>query len=184
MKFLALAILAAIGIAATTPFSVPASAQSIEPSRTTDAVRDDFIAAGYDASPATMWWTNRVTTFSARDASRDQILMVLVFPSLEAAQSERLQAAANDGDGNVANQHPLLVPGYGPSEWRGNVAIVQSSQSALARLYVAQYDDGQSILVRTGDDETDALAMRPIQVGRAVDADVLAILAPSAVVDL
>src|SRR4051794_15000628 len=77
------------------------SAQALEAVQAPDALQASFRQAGFEVDPPITWWTNRVTTFTARDSSQDRIALVLIFPSLEAAQAERLQAAARDGDGNV-----------------------------------------------------------------------------------
>jgi hypothetical protein len=125
-----------------------------------------------------------VTTFTVQDPTSDRIAMVLVFPSFEAAQTARQQAAARDGESDPANQHPHLVPGYGRSEWRGNIALVQSSLFDLGRLYAAQYEDGIVTMVRTNGVADDGLAMRPLEVGRDVDADLVAIITDGVRVDL
>jgi hypothetical protein len=182
VKSTAISIFAAAAIASTSVLSSTALAQSTEPSRTADSVRIDFVQAGFHASAPTTWWLAGVTTFTAADAIHHRVTMVLVYPSLEAANAQRNHAAAVDS--SAPREHPRLVPGYGPSEWRGNVALVQSTPADLVRLYVAQHDDGAMVIVRTGDNTADELAAPSLLSGQTVDADFIAILTPAVTVDL
>ena len=42
-----------------------------------------------------------------------------------------------------------LVPGYGPSVWQGNVALVQTTRGELARRYAAEVNANDPTYVRT-----------------------------------
>jgi hypothetical protein len=68
--------------------------------------------------------------------------MVLVYPSQTAAEDARQMAESHEQSLNagqpVARGGPHLVSGYGPSDWNGNVALVQSSEVQLERLYDTQ----------------------------------------------
>jgi hypothetical protein len=63
--------------------------------------------------------------------AKQRLVMVLVFPSFEAASFVR-NTIAMHGPAEDPDQH--LVAGYGPSVWTGNVAMVESTQSTLARV--------------------------------------------------
>jgi hypothetical protein len=70
-----------------------------------------------------MWWTDGSTTFLAsnptnRTASGTRVIMVVVYPDLQAA--ETAQRASG-----------YFIPGFGPAVWSGNVAVAQS-QTELA----------------------------------------------------
>jgi hypothetical protein len=175
MKRSGFTALAAIAIASTTLFASHASAQSLEALRVADEVRDDFVRAGLQADAPTTWWANGVTTFTVRGAGRDRIAMVLVYPTLEAAQAERRQPGAHDANGDIVSTRPHLVPGYGSSVWSGNVAVVQSSLSELSRLYI----DCAEVVIRVDTAAVDVLA-----IGADVDTDVIAILDQGLVIDV
>jgi hypothetical protein len=173
MNSSALSFLALAAIAATTLAGSSASAQTLAQTRSAEAVRSDFMQAGFQADTPTTWWTNGVTTFTVRDTRSDRIVMVMVYPSIGSAQTERQRAASHDASGSVANTHPRLVPAYGPSEWRGNVALVQSSMFELGRLSDSSYADDSAVIIRT---DADVLAMRPVTAAPIVDADLVAII--------
>jgi hypothetical protein len=64
--------------------------------------------------------------------------MVLVYSSTTAAVAARLEAevheqALNGGIPAVRDTGPQLIVGYGPSVWNGTVALVQTTESDLAR---------------------------------------------------
>ena len=114
---------------------------------TTEQVRAAFVAAGYDVGQPDSWnWTSPpVTTFQVRDAGRDRVLMVFVYSSTTAAEAARLEAEAheqalNGGVPMLSDSGPHLIVGYGPSLWDGSVALVQTTQSELARAYQSQID--------------------------------------------
>jgi len=131
------------------PIAASAQSQDIPkgPALTVDDVRDAFAGAGYQVDQAHAWdWTSPpVTTFQVRGLADDRVLMVLVYPDAAAAQTVRQQAQALDPDRSDANPH--LVPGYGQSVWNANVAVVQSSQSALNTLSAAQDDQHGPVVV-------------------------------------
>ncbi|HLZ27052.1 MAG TPA: hypothetical protein VKV73_07005 [Chloroflexota bacterium] len=111
------------------------------PTLTVDQVRASFVGAGFQADPALSWtWTSPpVTTLRIFDQASGRVLMALVYPDTHTAQTERLQAQAHEPSAPVLDGYgPHLVPGYGESLWRGNVALVQTTQSELDRLYRLQ----------------------------------------------
>jgi hypothetical protein len=126
---------------------VAAAAQDAQPSTgpTVEQVRGVLTRAGYQVDPALNWdWTSPpVSTFRVHDAARE--LMVLVYPSTTAVQAGRVQAQAheqalNASSGDASDRGPHLVIGYGESAWRGNVALVQTTQVELDRLFQVQSD--------------------------------------------
>lgn len=153
-------VLIAVLVAATM-WPTVTSAQMVESEiQTPFEVREQFVAAGYLVDRETTWWNTGVTTFTVRDASpTDRVLMVLVYPDTASAELDRSGGAP-------------LVPGYGKGEWHGNVALVQGSQRELAKYLPDQA--GQLPL-----QDPVALAERP-----TVDADLLATIVAPARVDL
>jgi hypothetical protein len=154
------------------PGGVGAQAQdplSAGPQFTVDQVRRTFNGAGYHVDQAYIWaWTvPPVTSFQVRDLSNDRVLMVMVYPSASAAATARAEAESRDQDASQAAS-PHLVSGYGASAWNGNVALVESTESQLQRLYQMQADRDNGVYVD-----------RPIQVAdpsaptTAVDLDFL-----------
>jgi hypothetical protein len=142
IRFLAMSLVAAACL-----WPVAAGAQSTDSSQL-EQVRSAFVSAGYQVEEPLTWdWMRPpVSSFRVLDPSHDRVLMVLVYPSSTAAIAGRLQAQAHDDalsggrpiiDSGVG---PHLVLGYGPSTWRGNVALVQSTETELARIYRAQTD--------------------------------------------
>jgi hypothetical protein len=129
-----------------------------------ESVRAEFLARGFEVGAAVHWtWpTPGLTTFSVRDGLADRILLVLVYPDVITADRERLR---------VAGDLTPVVAGYGPSTWRGNVAIVQSSEYELRRAYGGESGREMEILVRTGE----AIEVHTT-VSYIVDADVVAVL--------
>jgi hypothetical protein len=130
------------------PVAATAQTQSLnDPLMTVDQVRDAFGGAGYriDESHAWDWTWPPVTTFEVHGQNDGRVLMVLVYPSQTAAQDARQMAesheqALNAGQPFARGGGPHLVSGYGLSDWNGNVALVQSSEVQLERLYDAQVD--------------------------------------------
>jgi hypothetical protein len=112
-----------------------------------------FTIAGYTVDKAQNWsWTSPpVTSFHVHDLSSGRVTLVLVYPSAAAAHAGRLQAETQDRALNlgtlVSSPGPHLVPGYGPSIWSGNVAMVQTTQDQLERLYRAQSDRENGVYV-------------------------------------
>jgi hypothetical protein len=110
-------------------------------------VRDAFSTAGYQLDQAQNWnWTTpQVTSFQVHDSSTGRVVMVLVYPSTTVAQAALLEAetheqAVNGGAAIANGGAPHLVIGYGRSVWDGNVAMVQTTEAAIAREYQAQID--------------------------------------------
>jgi hypothetical protein len=137
---------------------VAAGAQDAQPQAgagmTVGQARDAFAGAGYQVDEALNWtWTSPpVSSFQVHDQTHGRILMVLVYPSATAALGGRLQAEANDqaqhaNDLAISGSGPHLVIGYGESVWRGNVALVQTTQSALDRAYQQQQDRDNGVYV-------------------------------------
>jgi hypothetical protein len=107
-----------------------------------EQVRGAFAGAGFDVEQALAWnWTSPpVSTFRVFDPARARVVMVLVYPTAGAADAGRKQAEANEqalGPGSLppVGLGPHLVPGYGESFWRGNVALVATTRSELDRVY-------------------------------------------------
>jgi hypothetical protein len=175
-----------LGFAATFSalFPVLASAQSATPIATADQVRAQFISAGYQVDAPTTWWTNGSTTFLVHDPlgqsdSNARIVMVLVYPDLETAHAERQRTdAAPSGAGMPGSDFgPRLVPGYGPSVWQGNVAMVEATFGELNRQYQAQLETDLGTAIAVGRSQTTEPAQRPqIVATTQVDADFVAVL--------
>ncbi len=96
---------------------------------TVEQVRGVFAGAGFQVDSALSWdWTAPpVSTFRVHDSAQGRELMVLVYPNAMAAQAAR-------------DRGPHLVIGYGESVWRGNVALVQTTQAELDRAFQLQND--------------------------------------------
>ena len=133
--------------AAACLWPVAAHAQTSAPAVQVEQVRAAFSNAGYQVDTALDWsWMSPpVTSFRVHDAAHDRVLMVLVYPSDTAALAGRLEAEAheqalNTGQPVASTDGPHMVIGFGPSTWRGKLALVQSSESELSRVYRAQND--------------------------------------------
>lgn len=102
---------------------------------TVEQVRAVYAGAGFQVDTALNWdWTSPpVTTFRVHDASQGRELMVLVYPNAAAAQI-------------ASSRGPNLVIGYGESVWRGNVALVQTTQAELDRASQMQSDRENGVL--------------------------------------
>ena len=150
-----------------------AAAQSTVPAdHTLDQVRSQFQRNGYDVGQALHfdWMSPPVTSFQVRDgrgrADSDRVLMVLLYPDSAAARSAHLQAQMRDDTEQnrsltYSDEHgPRLVPGYGESVWLQNVALVQSSQSALNLLFAAALERDSEEMVGYTDLETRCLRCR------------------------
>jgi hypothetical protein len=101
--------------------------------------------------------------------------MVFVYTDLASAQAEQSRAEARElaeSPGASASVAPHLVPGYGPSTWLGNVALVESTFGQLGQLYAAQHaqDDPGAIITAVQVQSANE------QVMRTVDADFVAAL--------
>jgi hypothetical protein len=155
-------LLAVVACAASLwPLAV--AAQPVAPlDQTPEHIRGRFVEAGFSADVPTTWSMSRVTTFTVRDGA-ERVLMVLVYADAAAAQADRPRA--------------VLVPGYGPSVWHGNVAFVQARLPELIRMYWSQ--DTTMMMPRVD-------VERPTvwETAVAVDADLLAFLGGQEQVDL
>jgi hypothetical protein len=162
---------------------VAAGAQPAQtPDSTASQIRDTFLSLGYQASTPQLWWTNdRVTTFVVSDRGdqdnrQTRILMVLVYPDMATAQNEVEMAQAREATegstGHVGAGGPHLVPGYGPSVLRGNVAVVESTLQELAKRY-AEESDSDRLAASWGYDPE---AEKTTAAMYAVDADFLTAL--------
>jgi len=115
---------------------------------TVDQARGVFSGAGYKVEPPLDWdWTAPpVSTFRVLDPG-GRVLMVFVYADSDVAEAERLQTLKNERLIDPAVTSPHLVVGFGQSIWRGNVALVQSTQSELQRLAEAQSNRENAIYV-------------------------------------
>lgn len=127
---------------------------------------------GFQVEVAIRWWTtDQVTSFRVFDTRTDRVVMVLVYPDAAVADGERTRAQALEATGSH------LVPGYGPSAWHQNVALVESTQNELGRRFAAERErDHQMMLGGGGTEGMQADGMR------AVDVDFLSIVDTGVVV--
>jgi hypothetical protein len=133
-------------------FPTVANAQSAPSSPlSAEQVQSEFLNAGYQIDQAVHWDFSGVTTFriqapAGRAAIDGRVLMVLVYPDTATADIERERAVErqrmqSEGPLSIEQvENPILVPGYGPSTWRQNVGVVQSTMSTLERFYAAESD--------------------------------------------
>jgi hypothetical protein len=152
-------------------------AQSAPTIQTPDQVRARFIEAGYSVGEATTWWTNSSTTFTVFDPARasypdGRMVMVLVYPDMQTAQAERDHAIATGGAEGLADPDlgPRLVPGYGPSTWQANVALVESNLAALNRFYQSQIEQDLGTAIAIGPSTNEVVAP-PSPITTAVDVE-------------
>ena len=132
--FRSLLFAAASAIVAVVPLTSAGAQPVAGPTLSPEQVRSQYLAQGFQTSEPITWWTNGSTTFTVEDPTEQnsptgRILMVIVYPDAAAAAAER-----------HAGAH--LVPGYGPSLFQGNVALMQSTRSELARRYAAELNAG------------------------------------------
>lgn len=126
-----LLVATAAAVVALAPVTL-AGAQSVaEPQLVPGQVRAQYLEHGFQASAPITWWTNGSTSFTIQDPSEQdrpsaRVLMVIVYPDVATAEAERSSHGVH------------LVPGYGPSVWQGNVALMQTSREELARRYAAE----------------------------------------------
>ena len=151
---------AASTIVAVVPMT-SASAQSIV--LTPEQVRTQFLSEGFQTSEPIKWWTNGSTSFTVEDPTEQnspsaRVLMVIVYADADSAAVERHDGAH-------------LVPGYGPSVFQGNVALMQSTRSELSRRYATELNANDPTYVPSGA-AADVLAEPGYSVGR----DFLAVL--------
>jgi hypothetical protein len=118
------------------------------------------------------------------------VVMVLVYPDSTAARSEHLRAQARDETEQKRtlvysdDSGPRLVPEYGESVWRQNVALVQSSESELNRLFTTAVDRDSEMVVHTGFDNQSAMQPVTFTAMQAVDRDFVALLSDGTQIDL
>jgi hypothetical protein len=133
---------------------VAAGAQEVQPvpssGLTVEQARGVFADAGFQVDQPLSWdWTSPpVSSFRVYDQAQGRILLVLVYPSVAAAQAGRLQAEAYEQvDRLSSGTGPALVVGFGESVWRGNVALVQTTPAQLAQAdrLQADRDNGQYV---------------------------------------
>jgi hypothetical protein len=135
-----------------------------------DPIRLEYVSQGFQVDTPIRWWTNDgVTTFHVTDSSTDRVLMVLVFPDLATAASERATLQAQEATGGAH-----LIPGYGISVWRQNVAFVESTVGDLNRQYVAEQKQSNRAMLGMAD--IAARANEATQPMYAVDSDLLSIV--------
>jgi hypothetical protein len=147
--------------AAVCLWPVAAGAQEAQPQSvsglTVEQARGAFSGAGFQVDEALNWnWISPpVSTFHVHDLAHSLIVLVLVYPNATAAQSGRLQAEAAEeaqypDQVAVSGAGPHVVVGYGPSVWRGNVALVQTTQSELDRAFEQQQNRENGVYVDSG----------------------------------
>jgi hypothetical protein len=102
---------------------------------TIEQVRSAFAVAGFQVDQTLGWeWTlPPVSTFRVQTRTGDHLAMVLVYPTMRAAELARARGGT-------------LVTGYGADVWRGNVAIVQTNQLELDRMNRIQNDCENGVL--------------------------------------
>jgi hypothetical protein len=138
---------------------------------TAEQVRSQFVNAGFQAETPTHWWTpDSATTFRVIDPNSDRVLMVLVYPNSDVANAARTVLEQEEARG--AN----LVPGYGLSTWRQNIALVESTQTRLRLEYAAELQRNTHVLL--GDSVT-VQSLAPLTT--AVDADLVGLVEGTAV---
>ncbi len=131
---------------------------------TVEQVRGVYAGAGFQVDSALNWdWTSPpVSTFRVHDLSQGRELMVLVYPDAAAAQI-------------ASSRGSHLVIGYGESIWRGNVALVQTTQAELDRTFQVQNDRENGLLY-----SEPSVVREPASPSNAVDLDFLQALEHSA----
>jgi hypothetical protein len=170
--FRSLSVVIASAIVSLSSSPVVAAAQPAPSANLTiTQVRDSFTNAGFQVDQANTWdWTSPpVTSLQVHDPAGARRLMVLVYANPVTAQAARLQAQAHEespSSGNISSaDSPHLVQGYGPSVWNRNVALVQTTQSELDRLFQWQNECDTAVAV----DPT--LVSEPSAPSNAVDFD-------------
>jgi hypothetical protein len=171
LRALASALLAGLLVAPGT-----VAAQELTP----DQLAVAFSRAGFEVeAPITWTWLSPShTTLRVRDHAAERVLLVIVYGDAATAAAEQRRAGAQV-DGDAANG-PRLVPGYGPSSWRQNIALVQARQRDLDRWLATelQRSMGMPAMASGGPLVGDSLATL------SVDADVLAALDSLRAIDL
>jgi hypothetical protein len=133
-----------------------------------DRIRLEYVSQGFQVDTPITWWTNDgVTTLHVTDSITDRVLTVLVYPDLATAASEKATVQAQEATGGAH-----LVPGYGISVWRQNVALVQSTTGDLNRRYVAEQKRANRAMLGM----VDIAVSEPTQPTYAVDSDLLSVV--------
>jgi hypothetical protein len=142
------------------------AAQELTPDQVTAA----FSRAGFDVEAPTRWtWISPPhTTLRVHDRAAGRVVLVLVYSDTATATAEQFKA------------HARLVPGYGPSAWHENVALVQASQPELDRWFATE--SARSIGMSAMPSEGQS-ASEPVSAS-VVASDFLAVLVAPLVVDL
>jgi hypothetical protein len=161
----------ASAIVAAAPLTLAQAQSTPTPLLTPEQVRTEFVEQGFQTSRPITWWTNGSTTFTVEDQAEQnspsaRVLMVIVYPDEAKAVSEHHDGAH-------------LVPGYGPSVWQGNVAMVQTTRSELARRYAAEVNRDDPSFVQTST-EPDGVA----EAGYPVALEFMAVLQSPTTADL
>ena len=115
----------------------PLAAQELTP----DQIAAAFSDAGFEVEMPIAWtWTSpALTTMRVHDRATGRVLMALVYNDAAAAATERLRAQARAASAGVdAEAGARLVPGYGPSSWWQNVALVQATQQDLNHWFASE----------------------------------------------
>jgi len=167
-----------IGAAALVCALTPIMAHAQEsPTVNSDQVRAEYVSAGYQVGPSTTWWTDGSTTFLVHPTSGSpeqmgRVLLVVVYPDLQTAESERQRIQTNAAQ-VVDPSKPLLVPGHAPTYWWQNVALVEEGIPELNQQYQSEVERDMQ------PDDTLAggavLQSQPQQLA-SVDADFVAVL--------
>jgi hypothetical protein len=132
---------AASTLVAAAPTSLAHAQATSTPLLSPEQVRAEYLNQGFQTSAPMTWWTNGSTTFTVEDPTEQnspsaRVLMVIVYPDLANAR------AAHRDDGH-------LVPGYGPSVWLDNVALVQTTRGELARRFAAEVERNDPTFVQS-----------------------------------
>lgn len=144
-------------LAATALLSPAATVQAqVEPlsnsSLSVDQLRSSFTAAGFQTEPTQNWdWMSPpVSTFRVRDALTGRVVTALVYASPGAAEKARVQAEARQPSAAPTSlSGPQLIAGFGPSSWRANLALVQTTTAELERIAQAQSDCDSGVSTET-----------------------------------
>jgi hypothetical protein len=106
----------------------PQAARAQE-SLTAEQVQGAFASRGYAVEESIDWnWLSPPsTTFRVRDVAGDRVLLAIVYADSATATAEQ-------------SKTHVLIRGYGPRAWWQNVALVQSSDSELRRLFAAELE--------------------------------------------
>jgi hypothetical protein len=122
-----------------------ASAQGFVPSPVpVDNVREALQAAGYAVGAPTTWGDGALV-LEARAADGARVVRAFVYgdgPTVAAARRAAQMRSMNTSPVFSDDAGPQLLSGFGPSVWRRNVALVQSSRETFAELMAPVEDCG------------------------------------------